>query len=180
MKDIWNEIMADTNHSTGSSQDKTNTGQLEGSVEDDGDQESNESAVNREDRGARDISEFDVDGRQALSDFLVDISLHALEGELTQAGITSIRHLARSTLQDLENAGVSFLFQRRKLLTTAISLILFVRSPGSLSIILIYFITKISLLILSRTLKATPFAPCPSLVRISKSSMFLSPYLLKF
>ena len=112
MKDIWNEIMADTNHSTGSSQDKTNTGQLEGSVEDDGDQESNESAVNREDRGARDISEFDVDGRQALSDFLVDISLHALEGELTQAGITSIRHLARSTLQDLENAGVSFLFQR--------------------------------------------------------------------
>ena len=32
-KDIWNEIMADMNHSTGSVEGKTNTGQLERSVD---------------------------------------------------------------------------------------------------------------------------------------------------
>ena len=57
-KDIWNEIMADMNHSTDSVEGNTNTGQLEGAEEgkDDGDQEGNESAVDKEDRGARDIS----------------------------------------------------------------------------------------------------------------------------
>ena len=67
------------------------------------------------------------------------------------------------------------------LLMTWHSFSFWLRSPGSLAFILIYFMTKISLVLISSTLKTVPKDPSPSLYLISKSlSCFTTSYQLLF